>query len=491
MRSSIPLLMLIFVLVQPCVAGSDIPVRPEKLSFPALHFDAPQASELRFDLDNGVPGFIAVDRLLPLVTLRVYFRGGRYLEPTGREGLADLTGSVWRTGGAGDLDAKSLDEELDFLAANLSTGIGGTFGNVTLNLLSKDVDRGIELLMDVILRPRFEQSRLDKAKEDLLAGMKRRNDSTRAIESREWSRLIYGDNYWLNRLPTQSSVDSISREDLISFHKKLIEAGDMVIAVAGDFDRDAMISKLNHTLGQLSRDDNLLPPVPQPEHQTEPAIYLINKPDVNQGRVSLGHLGPKQPFDHEFEMRVANDILGGGGFTSWILSRVRSDEGLAYSAGSAYSIGTTYPGTFRAFFQSKSATCARAIQLILSLVGKLQHEGVNAEEIATSKNSFIETFPNRFGSAQQTVSVFATDELIHRPSGYWQSYRERVKSVSEDDVRMSASRYLAPDKFIILIVGNLEEILKGSSDYPGAQLEKMGKLVRVPLRDPMTLEPLQ
>lgn len=486
------LILLAALLIGPWIlAGEkDIPPRPEGLTFPDLTFDVPDAQGMRVELENGIPVYILEDRLLPLITIQIQFRGGDYLDPEGKEGLAGLTGTVWRTGGAGDLDATAFDEEIDFLAAQLSTGIGSTSGQVRLNLLSKDLDRGLELLMDVVQRPRFEESRITRAKEDLLAAMKQRNDSTTDIESREWNRLIYGDDYWLNRLSTQSSVAAITRQDLVDFQKRLAFPANLVVAVAGDFQRQAMLDKLNETLGQWQETGEAVPPIPQPDHQPQPGVYLVNKPEVNQGRVSIGHLGWMRPLEDEFDMGVGNDILGGGGFTSRIVSRVRSDEGLAYSAGSRAGINNTYPGTFRAFFQSKSATCARAAQLILDLVEELQNEGVTEKELETSKNSFIQTFPNNFQSKLQVASIYAQDELVGLPHEYWQTYRDRVRAVTAESLRDSVRKHIRKEEFVILVVGNIEEILKGHPDFPEIRFETMGNLTRLPLRDPMTLEPL-
>src|SRR5512136_1514900 len=170
-RAQVQLVLLVLAVAGAAVAA-DVPARPEQLTYPPLTFNVPDASKMRVQLANGVPAFIAEDRLLPLVTVQVYFRGGQYLEPKGKEGLAELTGTVWRTGGAGNLDAKALDEELDFLAAQLSTGVGEVSGRVSLNLLAKDLDRGLTLLMDVLREPRFQEARLAKAKEDMISEMK-------------------------------------------------------------------------------------------------------------------------------------------------------------------------------------------------------------------------------------------------------------------------------------------------------------------------------
>jgi len=470
--------------------AADIPARPEQLTFPPLSFAVPDAKAMRVTLANGVPVYIAEDRLLPLISVQVYIRGGSYLEPAGKEGVADLTGTVWRSGGAGALDAKALDEELDFLAAQLATSVGSTSSSVSLNLLAKDVDRGLALLVDVLKAPRFAEERLGKAREELLSAMKRRNDDTADIEEREWNRLIYGADYFLNRLATKATVDAITRDDLAAFHARLANPANFVVAVSGDFERTQMVAKLNATLGAWKSTGAPVPPVPQPGAGAKPGVYLVHKPDVNQGRVSIGHVGLKRPVGNEFALTVANDVLGGGGFTAWMMSRVRSDEGLAYSAYSSYGIGDVYPGDFRAYFQSKSATCARAATLTVELIDKIRNQPVTDKELTTSKNSFIETFPRTFETKGRTVARFALDELTGRPHAYWTTYRKQMAAVDAAAVQAAAARDIRRDGLIILVVGNVDEILAGHPDFPDVKFEKLGELVRVPLRDPMTLAPV-
>lgn len=470
--------------------AGEIPKRPELLQFPQLAFAVPKPESFRSVLGGKVPVYLAEDHLLPLVTVTIYFRGGRYLEQTGKEGAANLLGTLWRTGGAADLGPQELDETLDFLAAQLTTSVGEIFSSVTLNLLAKDLDSGLKLLFDVTLKPQLSEERLTKAREDLLAELKRRNDDAADIEAREWQRLMYGDDYWLNRLPTQASVEAITREDLAKLHRQIVNPANCVVAVAGDVDRQAVLAKLEAYFAQWKVKPQPVPPVPQPSHKPKPGVYLIHKADVNQGRVSIGHLSVKRPFADEFAITVANDILGGGGFTAWMMSRIRSDEGLAYGAYSRYGVGDLYPGTFRALFQSKSSTCARATQLTMELVAKLRRGEVSQQELTTSKNSFIETFPRNFESKVRTVQLFARDELLGRSHDYWLQYRSNIAKVDAQAVKMAAERYIRPEDFAILVVGNVDEILKGHPDYPDIQMANFGPIVRLPLRDPLTLKPL-
>jgi len=479
---------LLLSLATMAVAG-EIPERPAELTFSELTYELPAVDELRFELADGTPVYALPERQLPLVQLVVYFRGGAFLEPAGKEGLAAIAGDAWRTGGAGELSARELDEELDFLAATLSTDIDQVIGSVTLDVLSKDLDAAMELLMDLLTAPRFQEDRFEKAKLNLIQDMRMRNDSTATIEEREWNRLIYGDEYWLNRLPTSASVEAVTIDDCRSFVASLVRTGNVVVAVSGDIERESIQALLEKTIGTLPKLERSVPTVPQPSHLPEPGVYMVNKEDVNQGSVRLGHIGYRMGDEDEFALRAMNHVLGGGGFTSRIMKRVRSDEGLAYDAYSVMSFPSTYPGVFAAGFQSKSSTCAYAAEITRGLIEDVRTQPVTAEELATTINYYVQVFPRYFESAAATVSVFALDEVLDRPEGYWVSYRNNMQVLTVEELQDAAERRLHPDRSIVLVVGNIEEIMAGHPDHK-ARFTDFGKIHRLPLRDPMTLEPI-
>jgi len=489
MRRTTTLTVLFVLIAAATTFAADIPDRPEKLTFPELTFDVPDADSLRFELEDGTPVYAKQDKQFPLVNITVYFRGGRYLVPAGKEGLAGITGAAWRSGGAGERTAQELDEELAFLAANLGTNIGDVSGSASLNVLSKDLQVAMAIFMDVLTAPRFQQDRFDKAKENRLQAMKQRNDDTSDIEAREWNRLIFGDDYWQNRLATQASVDSITAGDSKEFVNSLVRSGNLVVAVAGDFEPAELEALLNNTVGSLEPLAAPLPAIPQPDHTPEPGVYVVNKPDVNQGRVSIGRPGFREGYVDEFPLMVGNDILGGYGFTARMMKRIRSDEGLAYSAYASLGFPVTIPGEFRAFYQSKSSTCAFAAEIFFRLLDDMRTANATEEEIRTTKASFIETFPRQFASAAQVVGLYAVDEILGRDHGYWVDYRDNLAAVNADEITKAMKKNLEPETMIMLVVGNIEEIMAGHPEHD-ASLTDFGEIKQLPLRDPMTLEPI-
>ena len=474
--------------------AQEIPDRPEKLTFPPLVYDAPNPADYREELESGAIVYIYPDRERPLIDLSVNIRAGSFLDTEGKEGLANLTGHLMARGGIPSKPANELDEELEFLAARLSSSFGGLNGSISLNLLSKDADRGFEILRAVLAAPSFQEDKLALRKTQLLQGLKQRNDDSRNIESRERNFLAYGENFWFNRHTTAASLESIRREDLLAFHHEWVHPRNFIVSISGDFDRDAMLERLDGVFAAWPHPGKKSPPVPQEREYGKSGVYIVDK-DVNQGRVSIMLPGIRWDDPDFYAIQVMNDVLGGGGFTSRITNRVRSDEGLAYSAGSSFPGGSHYPVVFRAGFQSKSRTVAYATSIVLEEIERIAGEPVSAEELLTAKKSFIDTFPNNFASSAQVVSAFAGDEMIGRYArqpNYWADYRDNIESVDIAAVQRVAKRRLRLGQVIILIVGQKEEILKGHPDHP-VELGRLAKggVKELPMRDPLTMKPLK
>jgi predicted Zn-dependent peptidase len=470
-------------------AAQAIPDHPDKLSFQPIAFQAPVAKDHRVVLKNGMVVFIAEDRALPLVNLSLTVRVGSWLEPAGKEGLAGFTGSQMRRGGTKSLTAEQLDERLDFLAAQVSTGIGPTSGSAGLNCLSDNLDEALGIFVEMLRQPRFQEDRLALAREQALQEMKKRNDDSADIEAREWGVLLFGGSFFTNRFTTEASVKGITRDDLLAFHRQHFYPANMVAAVSGSFSRAEMIRKLEAAFGGWPSPRTAVPAIPAAISPAVPGVYRVEK-DVNQGRVSIGLPTVKRDHPDVHALEVMNEILGGSGFTARITKTVRSNEGLAYSAGSGLTPGTWYPGRFRAGFQSKSRSVPYATSLVLEEIRKIREAPVTPEELDTIKNNIVQTFPSSFASKAQSMAIFASDEYTRRDPAWWATYRDRIQAVTAADVQRVAREHLVPEKMIVLVVGNQAEIDRGDEKHKVtlAQLAPGGKVASLPLRDPMTMK---
>jgi predicted Zn-dependent peptidase len=470
-----------------------IPDRPEKLTYPPFEFQPPKPEPYRVPLQSGPVAYIVPDHELPLVNIAIYIRTGDWVEPAGKEGLTGLFGFLLTRAGTTSRSAQELEERLAFLAAQLNSGVGGAQGNLNLNLLAKDLDEGLALLREVLTQPRFQQDRLDLQKQQTLQALKERNDDSAEIEGREAGFLAYGEKFWDNRQETAASVESITRDDLLAFHKRWICPSNFVVAVNGDFDRDTMIQKLEQLFGKWPFPGEKPPPIPKNIEMAAPGVYLVDK-EVDQGRVSMMLPGVMRDTPDYFPIIMMNDILGGGGFTSRIMSRVRSDEGLAYSAGSSFPGGVYFPYAFTASFQSKSRTVAYAASIVIEEIKRIGAEPVGEEELENAKRGYIDRLPRSFATKGLIANAFAQEEFTGRYAkepDFWQKAVPRIRAVTREDVQSAAKKHLTPDRLVILLVGQKDDLLKGHPDHPVALKDLAGgKFTELPLRDPLTMKPM-
>jgi zinc protease len=300
---------------------------------------------------------------------------------------------------------------------------------------------------------------------------------------------MWGPDSYEAREATEAMVESVTPSDLSAMHDVIFQPGNLIIGVSGDFDEKAMIATLEKALAGWEMKARVGNP-PAPSHDLQPGLYSVQK-DINQGRVQIGHRGVERYNPDAIAIDVMNDILGGGGFTSRVMKTVRNDEGLAYGARTRFADNVWFPGEFVASFQSKNPTVALGTKLILEEMTKMRTEPVTQKELETAQKSFIETFPRRFESKPAMLQTFINDEFTDRPKDWWQTYRDRVRAVTAADVQRVAEEHLHPGKVAILVVGDWDAIYPGDIDGRASMADFYGGQVkRLPLLDPMTLQPL-
>ncbi len=502
--------LLALLAVQPArpTAAESLAGHPDQLKYPAFTYVPPRAAQYRVKLANGIVAYLVPDRTTPLVTVNVLMRCGPQLDPPGKEGLAAMCANLITRSGAAKLTAEQVETRVASLGAQLDSNvggggggffggglpIGGSEGRATVNLLAKDLDEGLGLLTACLQNPAFQADRVKLFKEQALQNMKRRNDESGDIEEREWSALERGEGHWSNRWTTKASLDGITAEDLRSFQKRYMGPHNFLLAVAGDFDRGTMVKKLEAAFGKWPTPGEKPGTPAAPSEPAKSGWYMVEK-DVNQGRVSIG-LPALDRYDPDWAAaRVMNDILGGGGFTSRLVNRIRSDEGLAYSVNSRIEGGTYYAEPWRLVFQSKVRSVAYATEIALTEIRRMRDSLVTATELDASRNKFVESLPVQFETATAIAGALAVEELTgryERDPAYYADYGKRLNAVTATDVQRVAKRLLDPAKMTFLMVGNTKDMLLGD-DKHAASIKKLagGDPKRLPLRDPLTMKPQQ
>jgi predicted Zn-dependent peptidase len=462
--------------------------KPTELKFFPLQYEPPDPGNFRTLFPNGLRGYLQEDRSFPLFTLSALVNFGSLYVPKGKQGLEAIMGETLIKGGTNSKEGSVIEERIDFLGGTLNFSVGERTSTLTMSILSKDLDEGLALFFDVLMNPEFRESSLNLARARQIDALRRANDQPSSILSREYERLLYSEHP-LTWQPTQKTLEGVTVPDLKQAHRQFFFPGNIILASAGDFSKVELKAKIEKIVACWPNRELQLPAVSKEFPAPEPGVYFIQKA-INQGHISLGHLGIEETNPDYHAVQVMNFILGGGSFSSRITMKVRSNEGLSYNQGSRFSYRWGFPGLFSAYVQTKSSTVGYAISLIQAELERIRKEPVTDAEMETATNYYLESFADLFQSPQITMSNFANLEMTGRPMDYYKTYRNIIKSVTKARVQEVANKYLHPDQAAIMIVGDFEPSNTGGEKWPGP-MDKLGKVHKISLPDPLTGEPVK
>jgi len=424
---------------------------PRTMKFDPVTFTIPEVE--RVVLDNGIIVYLLPDPELPLITVSALIRTGAVYEPADRVGLASLTGTVMRTGGTARMTGDQIDEELEFLAANVSIGIGGESGTASLDVLKKDLPRGLAIFADMLRAPAFEPAKFEQAKRQTLEAIRRRPDSPAGIAAREFRKLVYGADHPFGRESTTDTVSRITRDDLVAFHRQFFVPNSLMLGVTGDFEKAAMLDVLRKTFGDWKPQTAALPPIPPVTASTSSRSVNVLHRDITQTHLRVGHLSVKEDDPDYFALALLEDILGGNSFTSRLFRDVRSRQGLAYSVGSRLIPGNLGPGVVVLQALTKAPTTHQTLSSMLDQMERLRKEPVTDDELQLAKDAFLNSFVFSFADAGQIVGRLMSLEYHGLPKDFLQRFRDSVVKLTKMDLLRVAYKHLHPDRVIILAVG--------------------------------------
>ncbi|MBI4442522.1 MAG: insulinase family protein [Acidobacteria bacterium] len=428
----------------------------------------------RVVLENGLVVYLQEDNRVPLLDVVVLVRTGSYYESAQQLGTADLVGELLRTGGSKNYPPELLEERLDFIAARLNVSMQTERGSVSLSVPTKDADEGLQILADVLRHPQFDESRLELAKQQTVFSLRASNDTPGPMLRREFNRLLYTEAHPSGRTPTIAQVQAIRRDDLIGFHAKYFHPNQIMLGLTGDFQKAEMLARIRELFGDWPRAEVSLPALPKVNPQPKPGVYYIPK-EVNQSSLRIGHWGTNRDNPDRFAIDLMNDILGGSDFSSRISERVRNDEGLAYSVGTAFPTDQRDISFFLAAAQTRADATVKAIRSILDEIRKMRSAGISRNEFETAQEMFLYSYIFRFSEPAQILGALMRLEYDGLPADYLEKEYQGYMAVTPQEIARVAQKYLQPDQLTIFIVG----------DYPkfSEELTQLGQ--------PHQVQPLQ
>jgi len=399
---------------------------------------------------GGITAWLVRDTTNPIITMNFAFRGGSALDPTGKEGLANLAASLIDEG-AGEIDSKAFQRTLDDKAISLRFNASmDSFGGYVQTLV-KNRDTAFNLLHLALTRPRFDAEPLERVRSQILVGLKQDKEDPHALASRKiFSTLYPGHPYGRPSDGTIDAIQGLTVADLKGFMSRRIGRDNLIIGVVGDITREDLATLLDQTFGDLAAKSAAWA-LPDIAPTTPGRIIVVNK-DVPQSAIMFAERGLKRKDPDYYIAFVMNHIFGSGSFTSRLYSEVREKRGLVYSIGTSL-----YPFDASALIFGSAGTANARVQETLDVVKaewrKMAKEGITEQELADAKTYLTGSFPLRFSSSGRIASILVGMQLSDLGIDYLNRRNAIINAVTRQDVNRVAAKLLKYNNLVTVIVG--------------------------------------
>ncbi len=427
---------------------------------------------IRTVLDNDATLLVAERPGLPMAVMSMILKTGAAVDPQGKQGLANLTAELL-TRGTKNYSAQALAEELDFLGTSLSVEAGNDATTIGLTTLTKNLDRSFALLAEVVLSPTFPQDEFQRIRKEIEGRLHSNQEDPGWVAGKAFKEHLYPQHPYGRLISGQAeTLARITPADIRQFHATYYRPNNAIIAVAGEITQDQIGSLLAAHFADWQAAD--LPDFswPDPPERTAQQVNL-NK-EVTQANIMIGHSGIARSHPDYYAVLIMNHILGGGGFGSRLMDRIREEQGYAYSIGSYFS-ARKHPGPFTVALQTKNESAQQAIDETLAVIRHFREEGATEEELEAAKAYLINSFPLRLISNADVAGMLPVLEFYELGLDYPDRYPGIIGSVTLEQVRAAAKNHLHPDQFVQVVVADLEkaglERAETSADVSGGNTE--------------------
>jgi zinc protease len=467
LRAALVVLSLTAIQAQKLPSYKDLkypPLKPVKIPEP-----------VEITLSNGMRVFLLEDHELPVIQGVALVRTGNLFDPPDKRGLADITASVLRSGGTKNKTGDQLDEELENMAASVESGMDETSASVSFSGLKENTEKILQSFKEVLTDPEFRQDKIDLILTQERSAIGRRNDEASGIPQRELLSILYGRDTPYGWQVEYEHLGRIHREDLQAFYKRYYFPKNIMLGVYGDFNANEMKALLEKTLGDWKADQPAVPKFPEVNAKAAPGVYFADRPDVTQTFFAIGHLGGTLRDPDYAALEVAANILGEG-FSSRLMSQIRTKLGYAYNIGASWAVDFDHPGTFRIQGSTKSSTTTETIQAVGVELDKLRSTLVTEQELAEAKDAVLNGFVFNFDSPAKTLRRTLRYTYYGYPKSFLLDYQKAIQNVTREDVLRVAKEKFRAENLAIVAVGNEKEF--------GKPLTTLGKVNKLDLTIP-------
>ena len=444
------------------------PGPPPSLKLPAIQ---------KQKLSNGLPVWIVELHKVPVVQVSLVVRGGSGADPASKFGIANLTAEMLDEG-AGSRGALEIADAVDYLGATLSTASTFDSSSVELHVPVARLADALPVMADVALRPTFPDDELKRVREELLTALLQAEDDPDTLVRFAFPRLVYGERHRYGTLAigTAAALKGFSGADLRQFHAQNYVPANAAVLVVGDVTADSVLPQLEKAFGSWKGTAQPAAKMPDAPQVKTRQVYLIDKPGAAQSQIRIGWIGVARSTPDYFALRILNTVLGGA-FTSRLNTNLREKHGYAYGAGSAFDMRLN-AGPFYAAAGVQTDKTSEALKEFFNELNGIRAAMPEAE-LEKAKNYVALALPRSFETTSSIAASLAQMFIYGLPDDYFATFTDRVRAVTVADVQRAAERYVQPDKFAVVIVGDRKVI------EPGVQALKLGPLRVVTIAEVM------
>ncbi|MGM0462849.1 MAG: M16 family metallopeptidase [Fibrobacterota bacterium] len=455
--------------------GSDEIPHPRNMEFDSLPWGIPRMEDNFYTLNPHMSLFYIHDESLPVFSLRIIFRNGKYESPL----LAAYYEDLVLRGGSASYQPREIDSLFDLYALETSVTTTETSTEITVRGLSRFYTEACDLLHSLFSDPSFDTARISKIKSELSEEIRNRFTTPPPILEAAWKRVVYPDSPLSHLLSAEQIADSAVEDiqkKLFDYHFRMRDSTELIFALAGDIPKDDFVSFAEETFPfEASRKEN---GIITDTGLYSPRILVVHR-EANQAFVRFGHPIFKRPNTYFYPLTIFNDILGGGGFSSRLVQNVRSDRGLTYSIRSVINADYFYPGYFGVTFSTGTSRINEALFVSMEIVDTSLEQTESIEKTEEVRRKFVTSLPSFFRTAEDMVFTYADNHLKNRPLDHFIRYEQELQEITPDDMYEAKNAVISPEEYSIVIVGDTTQLFS-AAPYEGKSLEDLNPEVILP-----------
>jgi zinc protease len=427
---------------------------PSRVAFP------PSAYE---HLKSGVSAYIVESHLQPLVSIALYARRSSVTDVPGKEGRASITMEML-TKGTMSRTAPVIADTIDAVGGSLGSHAGWDASTVSVTVLSKFLPQALDLVADIIYNPTFLDEELARIKIQRLASIAHGKSDPNHLADTLFTKLAYAPHpYGLETSGTEKSLEAMTSDDLRQHHRGIFQADELFFIVAGDVTPSQIAGELDSRFTTWSATQPPSPVGSLAEPHAKMRVALVEKPQAVQSALRVGHLGIDRAHPEYVACYCMNMILGGY-FNSRINQNLRERNGFTYGARS-YFDARKQTGSFVVSTEIRTEVTVQTVREILIEIGRMRSELVAPDELMTMKNYIIGSFPMTIETPQQVGARLAVLPLYGFRPDYYDQFRDQVASLTAEDIRAVAEKYLAPDRITIVASGDVKTLAEPMGEF--------------------------